>query len=392
MKRVVITGVGMHSPMGSDPGEVFDAILRGEHGIRRMPEWSEIDELKTCVGAVIPDFSARHIPRKTRRTMGRVALLAVSAAERAAQGAGLDEELLRSQRTAVIVGSTAGSASAERDFWEQVLKKTRRGIRSTLFFQGMAHTCATNVALHLGVVGEVFATNSACSSANQAIGLAADRIRMGRADVVLAGGAEEVHVSAPIIFDALGAATRTVDPDHTPRLFQADRDGIVVGEGAGIVVLESLEHAKARGANILGEILGFGTACDAMHMARAAPQGMVTAIQRCLEDAGVSADEVDHINAHATGTQGGDAAESEALHTVFGDRPSVVSLKGHLGHTLGACGALELILSLESMRRGVVPSTRGLVEPGPSIAPIRLLTEPREERVQRVLKSNFAFG
>ena len=390
MRRVVLTGVGMHTPMGDDPSAVFERILKGEHGCVAMPHWGEIDSLKTSVGAPVPSFDGRHIPRKTRRTMGRVAVLAASAAERAVADANLPPGVLQSGRTGVVVGSTAGSSVAEGEFWTQVHRHTSRGIRSTTFFQGMAHTCAANVALLLGVVGEVFATNSACSSANQAIGLGADRIRMGRSDVVLAGGAEELHHAAAIIFDALGAATRKPDPDQTPRPFQRGRDGIVVGEGAGIVVLESLEHARDRGAKILGEVLGFGTSCDAVHMSSAAPEGMVAAIERCLADAGMSADAVDYVSAHATGTVGGDQAEAEALFRVFGDRPPVSSLKGHLGHTLGACGALETILALQSLHRGIVPSTRGLTDP--DVAPIFLPTELLERQVGRVLNTNFAFG
>lgn len=390
MKRVVITGVGMHSPLGDDPGHALDAVLAGRHGVVPMPEWTRIEGLGTVVGAPVPDFDERCIPRKTRRTMGRVGMLAAAAALRAVAQAGLSEQVLTSGRTAAVVGSTAGSSHAESEFWEQVNRGTSHGIRSTLFFQAMAHTCAANVALMLGIIGEVFATNSACASSNQAIGVGAERIRLGRADVVLAGGAEELHASGAIIFDALGAATHRTDPAQTPRPFQAGRDGIVVGEGAGILVLESLEHARARGARVLGEVLGFGTTCDAVHMANAAPEGMIRAIERCLADAGRTADDVDHVNAHATGTQAGDAAEAQALYHLFGSRPPVASLKGHLGHTLGACGAIESILGLEAMARGVVPATRGLTDP--DVAPLNLPTEPLEHPVRCLLKTNFAFG
>lgn len=389
-RRVVITATALHSPLGSEPGAVFDRVLRGEHGISFRPDWAAIEDLRSHVGAAVPDFDGKAIPRKTRRTMGRVAQLAASAAEEAARRAGLGDEHLHSERTGVIMGSTVGSAEAESSFWGEVNRDNPRGIKGTTFFQCMPHTCAANAALHLGVIGEVFATNSACASSNQAIGLAMDRIRAGRLDIVLAGGAEELHPGGPMLFDALGAATHRTDPDATPTPFQAGRDGIVVGEGAGVLVVEALEHAEARGATVLAEVLGTATRCDAAHMAMAQPDGMERAIRACLADAGLSPDDVDHIDAHATGTRGGDAAEAEALHRVFGDRPTVSSLKGHLGHTLGACGAIEALLAIEAMHRGIAAPTRGLTNP--DVAPLNLLQQPREQRMRHVLKTSFAFG
>ncbi|MEZ4317040.1 MAG: beta-ketoacyl-[acyl-carrier-protein] synthase family protein [Myxococcota bacterium] len=393
MRRVVVTGIGLHTPLGDDPGEVFDNILANRTGVVPMPEWSEIEELGTAVGAPVKGFDGKHIPRKVRRTMGRISVMSASAAEAAVKAAGLAPEDLQDGRTAVVVGSTAGSGSAEAEFWEHILnQKSARGLKSTLFFQGMAHTCAANVALHLGINGELFATNSACSSSNQAIGLAASRIRHGYCDTALAGGAEELHVSGAVIFGALGAATTTYNDRHdlTPRPFDARRDGIVVGEGAGIFVLEDLERAKARNAPILAEVLGHGTTCDAVHIASPAPEGMVQAIHRCLQDAGIGPGEVDYINAHATGTVAGDAAEADALYGIFGDRVPVSSSKGHLGHTLGACGVIEAAVSIMALQRQIVPGTRNLEEP--DVAPIHLVRSAEPRPLRRVLKTNFAFG
>lgn len=396
MTRVVITGIGVHAPLGDDPDTIFEAILAGRNGVVPMPAWAEIEDLTTAVGAAVPGFDGRHLPRKVRRTMGRIAQMAASAAQRAATHAHLDEELLTGGRTSVVVGSTGGSARAEADFWGDILQKgSARGIRSTLFFQAMAHTAAANVALLLGCTGELLSTNAACASSSQAIGVGAERIRLGKADVVLAGGAEELHVSGGAIFGSLQAATAQTDTDATPRPFDAGRDGIVVGEGAGIVVLERLEHARMRGVPILGEVLGYGTSCDARHMAAADPAGMIAAVERCLEDAAhVEPDAVargiDYINAHATGTRTGDAAEASALHELFGDGIPVSSTKGHLGHTLGACGVIESIVCLEAMRRGIIPPTRNLVTP--DVAPLQLPTEPVERELRTVLNTNFAFG
>jgi 3-oxoacyl-[acyl-carrier-protein] synthase II len=325
--------------------------------------------------------------------MGRVSLLAASAAERAVADAGLVAADLVPDRTSIVVGSTAGSPAAEMEFWGRLGgARSARGVKGTLFFQAMSHTCAANGALHLGVRGEVLATNSACASSNQAIGMAAHRIRFGQADVALAGGAEELHESGGVVFDSLGAASRGFNdaPEATPRPFDARRDGIVVGEGAGIFVLEARDHALARGARILGEIVGFGTSCDAFHMSTGTPEGMAAAIRRCLHDAGRDPAVVDYVNAHATGTTVGDAAEAEALYAVFGERVPVSSSKGHLGHTLGACGALESAVVLEAFRRGILPGTRNLDDP--DVAPIQLLRGHRPHAAAHVLKTNFAFG
>ena len=392
-RRAVITGVGLHTPLGSDAGAVFDRILANDSGVVAMPEWSAIEGLESRIAAPVLDFTGSHLRRTARRTMGRVALLGASAAAEAARAAGLTEAVLTSERTAVVAGSTSGSSQAMHEFWTDLAHEpTTRGLRATLFFQAMAHTVAANIALLLGIPGELISTNSACASSNQAIGVALERIRLGKADVVLAGGAEELHVSSVIIFDGLGAATRGHNrtPELAPRPFDRRRDGIVVGEGAGILVVEELAHARRRGATILAEVKGYGTTCDAAHMAGARPEGMQRAIERCLADARVPASEVDYINAHATGTTAGDASEAEALHRLFGSSVAISSSKGHLGHTLGACGAIEAAVCLEAMRRGVIPPTRGLEEP--DVAALDLLQQPREARMRHVLTTNFAFG
>ncbi len=393
MRRVVVTGIGLHAPLGHDAASLFDAVLADRTGVVAMPEWSEIDALHTRVGAPVVGFDGSSLPRKNRRTMGRVAMLAASAAEAAVAHAGLRAPDLDPSRVAIVVGSTAGSSAAELEFWTHVgVAKSARGVRSTSFFQAMSHTCAANVALHLQIPGEVLATNAACASSNQAIGVAAQRIRHGYADVALAGGAEELHLSGAVVFDALGAASRGYNdrPDATPRPFDAARDGIAVGEGAGIFVLEARDAAIARGATILAEVLGFGTTCDAAHMSSADPAGMIAAIRRCLADAGRAPSEVDYVNAHATGTRSGDHAEAEALYALFGDTVPVSSTKGHLGHTLGACGVLESAVALEAMRRGVMPGTRNLVTP--DVAPLRLLKAAEAGHPRFVLKTSFAFG
>ena len=202
----------------------------------------------------------------------------------------------------------------------------------------------------------------------------------------------ELHVAATMTFDGMMGASRGFNdsPTETPRPFDGARDGIVVSEGGAILVLEEREHALARGATVLAEVLGYGGSSDAVNMAAPAPGGMATAIRLSLADAGVEPDDIDYVCAHATGTPIGDAAEAEALYRVFSDRTPVSSLKGHLGHMLGACGGVEAIASILAMQRGMVPQTRNLSDP--DVAPIQLPTEPLERSVRRVLSTNFAFG
>lgn len=390
MRRVVVTGMGLRTPLGSQPAAMFEALLADRTGVVEQPRWAEIADLNASLGAPVTGFDEQVIPRKFRRTMGRVAQLAVASAIDAVAASGLPPETVASDRTAVVTGSTVGSPAAEEAFWSNLLeKRSARGIRSTLFFHGMSHTCAANVALMLGIRGEVLSTNAACASSAQAIGVAADRIRAGRVEIALAGGAEELHVASAVVFQALGAISPGSDPRTSPRPFDRSRDGIVVGEGGGMVVLEEREHALRRGAPILGELLGFGTSCDAENMANPEPEGMISAIRACLRDAG-NPGPVDYVNAHATGTRAGDAAEAHALLSTVGDGVPVSSSKGHLGHLLGACGVVEAIVCLEAMRTGTAPGTRNLVDPDAD--GLRVLREPLRTPLRRVLTTSFAFG
>jgi 3-oxoacyl-[acyl-carrier-protein] synthase II len=393
MKQVVVTGIGLRTPLGSDLDTVFDALIAQRSGVRAQPEWSKVEDLQSLVAASVDEFDGKEIPRKYRRTMGRVAMFAAAAAKDAVDQAGLSPTALQTGRAGVAVGSTLGSHRADSEFWEHFhTTGSARGVKGTHFFKIMAHTCATHVALFLGTQGEAVATNAACASATQALGNALDRIRAGRADVMIAGGADELHVAAAITFDAMGGGSRAYNesPTSTPRPFDKDRDGIVVGEGAGILVLEEEQHARARGAHILGRVLGYGGTSDAQNMASPAPAGMKQAIELALMDGGLGVEEIGYVNAHATGTPIGDAAEAEALFQLFGDRVPVSSSKGHLGHMMGACGAVEAAISLEAMRRGCVPPTLNLETP--DVAPLHLPAQALEQPVRAALSTNFAFG
>jgi 3-oxoacyl-[acyl-carrier-protein] synthase II len=266
-------------------------------------------------------------------------------------------------------------------------------VKSGFFFQIMSHSCAANVCQALGINGEQWAPTSACTSAAQAIGLGYLLIKSGRQDAVLCGGADETHHTVTMVFDILKAASRRHDQElATPRPFDRDRDGVVCGGGSGILVLESLESARARGAEIYCEILGFGHVTDSSHIANPHEDSMAKAMRQALDEAGVKPSEIDYVNAHATGTLQGDIAESLAIAETFGLDTPVSSFKGHIGHTLGAAGALETVILLEMIKRQELFPTLHLENPDPQCAGIDLVREIKTYKIDTVLKNNFALG
>jgi 3-oxoacyl-[acyl-carrier-protein] synthase II len=393
MRRVVVTGMGMVTPLGNDPAQTFQDVLDGKSGVVVVPSLADIGDLGARIAAPVKSFEPERIPRKHRRSMARMAQYAVGATADALKMANFPMDLLPTGRVAVSAGSTTGSPDAMEEFWREFISTgSIRGVPSTSFLRVMSHTVASHIALAYGITGSVLSPSCACAASNQAVGLGLDLIRLGRADAVVAGGADELSVLSCATFDIVRAGCRGhEDAPHTrPAPFDRSRDGVVVGEGAAVVILESLEHATARGAPILAEILGYGESCDAIHMSSPEAAGMVAAMQRALADAGVSASEIDYVCAHATGTEVGDAAEAEATRRMFGLDVPVSSLKGHFGHMLAACGSTELIMCIEAMRRSIVPQTLNLHDP--SVADIHLPQSPLPRTLSRIVSNNFAFG
>ncbi|GAB5540360.1 MAG: beta-ketoacyl-ACP synthase [Sandaracinaceae bacterium] len=395
-RKVVVTGMGVVCPIGHSVDALIGALREGKSGIRYMPEWEQIAELKGRLGGNVEglDLKKRY-PRKKRRTMGRVALLATYASEQAVEQAGLTEETLTGGRLGVAYGTTSPSNQAMEDFCGPLFNhRTMRGLDSTAYLKFMTHTAAANLTQFFGVQGRVIPTNSACTSAAQAIGYGYEAISTGKQDVMLCGGAEEQHYATAVTFDLLMATSVRFNdrPEESPRPFDARRDGLVVAEGAATVVIEAEEHAKARGATILAELVGFGTNCDGAHMTANSRKGMAGAIRLALEDAGLTPGDVDYVNAHATATDVGDIEESHATFDVF-ERPiAVSSLKGHMGHTLGACGAIDAIACVRMMQDGFLAPTLHLEEVDPRCAPLGYVREVTKASPRTVMSNNFAFG
>jgi len=396
-RRVVVSGMAGLSPIGCEWRTVRERFLGGVSGVCVVPDWAEYEGLRTRLGAPVADFTApAHYPRKKTRTMGRVSLLAVRATEMALQDAGLEESsFVGDGSTGLAYGSTTGSPPAMEIYARNFhTGRTLRGIAGTDYLHFMSHTCAANVAQFFGIRGRIVPTCSACTAGSQAVGYAYEAIRYGRQDIMVAGGAEELHAINAAVFDIMFAtSTRNEQPERTPRPFDVDRDGIVVGEGAGTLVLEELEHARGRGARIYAEVVGYGTNCDGRHMTNPDVEGMARVMTLALEDAGLEPEAIGYVNAHATGTDQGDRAESMAIQKVLASRVPVSSFKGHTGHTLGACGALEAWMAICMAREGWVAPTLNLDCVDPRCGDLDYVTgRPRALRVEYVMSNNFAFG
>ena len=396
MRRVAVTGMGGITALGHDWPAIRTALKARRSGVSYLPELDGYEGLRTRLGSRVAKFEVpAHYDRKILRSMGPVAVMTGLSAESALREAGLlGHPVLKSGRTGIAHGASAGSADAILSFGKLEMSHKIRGVTSNTYVQMMSHTGAVNIGMLLGVTGRVIPSSSACTSGSQAIGFAYETIQQGKQTVMIAGGAEELSVGPIAMFDTMyGASTRNDAPHATPRPFDRDRDGLVIGEGAVTLILEDLEHAQARGARILAELVGFGTNSDGAHMTQPLQETMVQAMQLALEDAGLSPDAIGYVNAHGTATDKGDVAESHATREVFGRPVAISSLKSYFGHTLGACGALESWLPIAMMREGWFAPTINLENLDPACAELDYITgEGRAIQTEYVMNNNFAFG
>jgi 3-oxoacyl-[acyl-carrier-protein] synthase II len=389
--------MGALSPLGTTWDQARDKLQSGVSGVSYHEEWEEYEGIEGRIAGKVRDEELdNRYPRKKTRSMGRVALLAVRATELALREAGLlDSDVLSDGSTGVAFGSTAGNEDSSHKFFNQLKEnKTIEGIKSVDFLKLMSHTCPASIGQFFDVNGRMITTCSACTSGSQGIGYGYESIKHGQQAVMITGGADELVVAAAAVFNILFAAsTNNDDPESVPRPFDTDRDGLVVGEGAGTLVLESLEHARDRGAPIFGEVLGYGTNINGGHPTIPSGGSMGDVLRLALDDAGLTPDQIDYVNAHATATDEGDQAESEATGDVMGNSVPVSSLKGHMGHTLGACGAVEAIYGLRMLKEGWVSPTLNLEEPDPSCRSLNyVMGNCREMEGQVFMSNNFAFG
>ena len=395
-RRVAVTGMAGISPIGNDWTSIRTHLGEYRNAVVRMQEWADYEGLNTQLGAPAAPFElSDKYNRRATRSMGRIALMATRASELALLDAGLlDDPLVQSGKMGIAFGSSAGTPSAIGDFGRMMEDRTTKGINATTYIKMMAHTAPVNIGVFFGVTGRVITTSSACTSGSQGIGYAYEAIRGGRQQAMIAGGAEELCATEAAVFDTLFATSVKNDAaDTTPRPFDEQRDGLVIGEGAGCLILEEMEHAQARGATIHAELVGFGTNSDGCHVTQPNADTMKIAMQLALEDAGLQPSAIGYINAHGTGTQQGDIAESQATVQVFGGNVPISSLKSYMGHTLGACGALEAWISIEMMREGWFAPTINLTQVDPQCAQLDyIMGEGRLLQCEYVMSNNFAFG
>jgi 3-oxoacyl-[acyl-carrier-protein] synthase II len=401
-RRVVVTGMGAVSALGNDVASTWDGLVEGRSGIRRI-EAFDPSRLDSQIAGEVREFDASGVlDRKDLRRTDRYIQFGLVTGRQALDQAGLPGRLegKLAERTGVILGSGLGGVAT---LFDNVLVMAARGPdRISPFFipMGIANVAAGQVAINFGPLGPNFATVSACATGGHAIGEAWETIRRDDADMMLAGGVEAgIHEAVVGGFAAMKAlSTRNDEPEQASRPFDRGRDGFVIGEGAGMLVLEELGHAQARGVEPLAEVVGYGATADASHITLPAPGGIgaVRAAQRALEKAGLPPDAVDHVNAHATSTPEGDRAELQATWTIFGDHARKVVItanKSMLGHTLGAAGAIEAIATIQAIRTGCVPPTINLDDPDEIADGLDLTPDKSAGRdIDIAISNSFGFG
>jgi 3-oxoacyl-[acyl-carrier-protein] synthase II len=390
-------GMGIRSPVGNSLTEFSESLKKGRSGIRKMPDWEGIRRLRTKVAGICNiDGEEKGIPRNFRRSMGRVSVLAALSAMDAVRQSGLGEAEIASAECGISYGSTAGSTLEQVELiGRYILNSDLTGALASSYLKCMSHTCAGNLSTLFGLKGPFIASCTACVSGSQGIGFGYEAIRSGKAEIMIAGGAEEMHFLHAAVFDLmLATSSRYNDhPSKTPRPFDAERDGLVVAEGAGTLVLEEYEHAKRRGGQILAEVEGFWTNASGVHLTDSDAPSIEQCMRRALGEARRNPEDIQHVNAHATATTNGDEAEAVAIHRVYGPHVSVTAIKGYTGHTLGASGAIEAIGTILMMREGFIAPTLNLERPDPQLPSLNhVIGDPVDKRITLAVNNNFAFG
>lgn len=395
LRRVVVTGMGAVSPFGQGVNIFNDSLMAGKSGIVRSSELEAMEGVRSHVAGIVNNIDPMMIPRKYRRSMSSMSVYAVLACQEALETGQFPPGGYNGENMGIALGSTIDSISTFEGFFNDFLiNRNMENMRSTLFFKLMNHSCAFNCSQVLGLKGRVIAPSAACSTGCQAVGIGYEMIAFGKQDYMLCGGSDEFHPLTTLSFDLINAASTgyNFSPTKTPRPFDRDRDGIVCSEGCGILLLESLESAKERGADILAEIVGFASTANSENIANPSAESLVACMKKTLSDAGISPREIDYVNAHATGTLRGDTEECNAIYEVFGGDTAVSSLKGHIGHTMAASGSLELIAAIDMIRKKVVIPTLNLENIDDLCKKIYLVRDPEKKEIRYILKNNFALG
>ncbi len=397
-RRIVITGMGAVTPLGLDVPTTWANLIAGKSGVSAITSW-DASKYDCRFAAQVKDFEPKKhfFNEKDARRADRYSQLAMASAKEAVKQAGLDPQKLELDRVGVLVGSGIGGLDSLGKQDEQLILKGPSRVSPFMIPMMISNMAAGLIAIEFGFAGPNFCVVTACATSNNCIGEAWRLIRDDEADVIVAGGSEAACVPLGMSgFAAMRAlSTRNDEPERASRPFDKDRDGFVLGEGAGVVIVEELEHARKRGATILAELTGYGLTCDAYHMTSPSGTGAVKAMQHTLKRAKVSADKIDYINAHGTSTPVGDVAETEAIKTVFGSHARAIpvsSTKSMTGHLLGAAGAAELIFCIKAIETNILPPTINLDHPDPACDLDYVPHKAREAKIDVAMSNSFGFG
>jgi 3-oxoacyl-(acyl-carrier-protein) synthase len=398
-RRVVITGSSAITPIGHGKDQIVESLLKGVSGIKPLREDELISRfIHSRVYGTVDYPISYDFKRQHRKTMGPVAYYACQVAKEVLEQTGLTEDFITSGRLGVAFGSIHGSPTVQRDiyriFFEAAGKSSYQSIGAVDYLKSMVHTTAVNITKMFGITGRVISSGTACTTSSQSIGYGYESVKFGLQDAMLCGGADEYDTITVAVFDNLLACSTAFndEPHRTPRPFDRLRDGLVVGEGAGAVMLEEYEFAKKRGANILAEVIGFACNNNGGDLILPNLNGITKVLNLGLENARINAQDVDLVSAHATATKMGDIIEAQATSAVFGINPYVVALKSYLGHTMAACGAIETILSVYMMQDGFIAPTINLEEIDERCAMIKHVQKVLQAPVKTAAIQNFAFG
>ncbi len=397
-KRVVITGCSAITPIGYGRESIVNSLRKGHSGVIPIQDDGLLYQyVHSKVFGTVAYPMEFAFARQFRKTMGPVAFYGCQVAKDVLEASGLEQEFITSGRLGVSFSSTHGSPTVQREIFKTFFSNIQSefsSIGAVDYLKSMVHTTAVNITRMFGITGRIIASSTACTTSSQSIGLGYEMVKHGIQDAMLCGGADEYDITTVAVFDNLLACSVAYNdtPQATPRPFDQGRDGLVVGEGAGIVLLEELESAKARGANILAEVIGFASNNNGGDLILPNLDGITKTLQLALADAGIAASEVDFVSAHATATKMGDVIEAQAIDAVYGDHPLVTGLKSYMGHTMGACGAIELILTLYMMEEGFIAPTLNLTAVDERCAMLRHTSGLTEIETRIAAIQNFAFG
>lgn len=395
-KRVVITGMGIASPLGSTLKTAYENLHIFENCVEYDETLDKFENLHTRLSARVKDFVLpENFNRKVTRTMGPVSIMAVATAQDALLDAGLlGDEILTNGQTGVSYGSSSGSLDAIMDFYSMCVDNKVANLNSGSYIKMMPQTTAVNLSLHFKTHGRLVNTSTACTSGSLGIGSAYELIKNGVQTVMIAGGAEEFHPSQVGVFDTLYAtSTKNSTPKLSPTPFDKNRDGLVVGEGAGTLILEEYEHAIKRNAKIYAEIVGFASNTDGTHVTNPNKETMALVMKQALLNANLKPEDISYINAHGTATLQGDVAETQATNEIFGNKTPISSIKSYTGHTLGACGSIEAILSIMMMNNNWFCPTLNLKDIDENCGDLDYIKDTgREINAKYIMTNNFAFG